>query len=61
LRRGDVIVAFASRPIAEIDDLHKLLTEAWIGVRATLTIIRGTEIMDLSIFPEESRPRSSAG
>jgi S1-C subfamily serine protease len=61
LRQGDVIVAFASRPIAEIDDLHKLLTEAWIGVRATLTIIRGTEKMDLPIFPEESRPRSGAG
>jgi S1-C subfamily serine protease len=61
LRRGDIIVAFASQPIAEIDDLHKLLTESWIGVRATLTIIRGTEKMDIPIFPEESKPRGSAG
>jgi S1-C subfamily serine protease len=55
LRQGDVIVAFASQPIAEIDDLHKLLTEARIGVESTLTILRGPEKMDLSIFPEESK------
>ncbi|MBI4642256.1 MAG: PDZ domain-containing protein [Deltaproteobacteria bacterium] len=63
LRRGDVIVAFASQPIAEIDDLHKLLTDARIGVKSTLTILRGTEKMALDIFPEESksRPRQLRG
>jgi S1-C subfamily serine protease len=58
LRQGDVIVAFASQPIAEIDDLHMLLTEARIGVKSTLTVLRGPEKMMLSIFPEEYRSRS---
>ncbi len=58
LRQGDVIVAFAGQPIAEIDDLHKLLTEARIGVKSSLTILRGAEKMVLDIFPEESRARN---
>jgi S1-C subfamily serine protease len=58
LRQGDVIVAFASQPIAEIDDLHKLLTEARIGVKSTLTILRGPEKMVLNILPEEFKSRA---
>lgn len=56
VRQGDVIVAFDGQPIAEIDDLHKLLTDARIGVKSALTIIRGNEKMDLQILPEESKP-----
>jgi len=58
LRQGDVIVAFAGQPIAEIDDLHKLLTEARIGVKSSLTVLRGPEKMVLNVFPEESKARS---
>lgn len=58
LRQGDVIVAFAGQPIAEIDDLHKLLTEARIGVKSSLTVLRGPEKMVLDVFPEESKARS---
>jgi S1-C subfamily serine protease len=58
LRQGDVIVAFAGQPIAEIDDLHKLLTEARIGVKSSLTLLRNSEKMVLDVFPEESRARS---
>jgi S1-C subfamily serine protease len=58
LRQGDVIVAFADQSIAEIDDLHKLLTEARIGVKSSLTILRGSEKMVLEVFPEESRAKS---
>jgi S1-C subfamily serine protease len=57
LRQGDVIVAFAGQPIAEIDDLHKLLTAARIGVKSSLTILRGADQMSLEVFPEESRAR----
>jgi len=57
LRQGDVIVAFDGQPIAEIDDLHKLLTDARIGVQSTLTILRGVEKMDLYILPEEMKSR----
>jgi S1-C subfamily serine protease len=54
LREGDVIVAFDGQPISGIDDLHKLLTHARIGVRAPLTIIRHTEKLQVEISPEES-------
>jgi S1-C subfamily serine protease len=58
LLEGDVIVAYDGRPIAGIDDLHRLLTEARMGVRSSLTIIRRTEILFLDIVPEESTLRA---
>jgi S1-C subfamily serine protease len=57
LREGDVIVEFDGQPVAGIDALHKLLTEAQIGRRSPLTIIRSTEKLLLEIVPEESRRR----
>jgi S1-C subfamily serine protease len=40
IREGDVIVGFGDKPIAGIDDLHKLLTEEQAGVPAELVLIR---------------------
>ena len=54
LREGDVIVALDGKPIAGVDDLHRLLTDAQVGVRCALTIIRHTERLTLSISPEEA-------
>ncbi|MFZ3264828.1 MAG: trypsin-like peptidase domain-containing protein [Terriglobales bacterium] len=53
LREGDVIVALDEKPVAGVDDLHRLLTDAQVGVRCVLTIVRHTERLTLSIFPEE--------
>ena len=39
LREGDLIVDFAGRPVAGIDDLHSLLTDEYIGVEVPLTIL----------------------
>jgi len=64
LREGDVIVALTvandnndndDQPVAGVDDLHRLLTDAQVGARCTLTIIRHTERLVLPIFPEEAR------
>jgi len=55
LREGDIIVGFDDRPIAGIDDLHKLLTEERIGHTSSLTVIRGTQKLLLDVTPEESR------
>lgn len=55
LREGDVIVALDEKPVAGVDDLHRLLTDAQVGVRCTLTIIRHTERLTLFISPEEDR------
>ncbi len=53
---GDVVVEFASQPVDSIDALHKLLTEARIGVRTPFTVIRHTEKLALEITPAESLP-----
>jgi S1-C subfamily serine protease len=55
LQDGDVIIAFAGQPVAGVDDLHRLLTDAHVGVRSPLTILRRTERLELSIVPQESR------
>jgi S1-C subfamily serine protease len=54
LREGDVMVTLNGRSIPSIDALHKLLTGDQIGVESLLTIIRGTEKMDVRITPGES-------
>ncbi len=57
LREGDLIVEYAGKTVAGIDDLHKLLTGAQVGVRSPLTVIRHTEKLQLEITPEESGAR----
>jgi len=55
LREGDVIVALDEKLVAGVDDLHRLLTDAQVGARCALTVIRHTERLILPIFPEEAR------
>jgi S1-C subfamily serine protease len=59
LREGDIVVEFADQAIAGIDDLHKHLTGAQVGVRSPLTIIRHNEKLTLEITPEESRAKKN--
>lgn len=51
---GDVIVAFDGKPVAGVDDLHRLLIEDQIGVQATLSVLRGNEKREIRITPEEA-------
>jgi S1-C subfamily serine protease len=55
LREGDMIVALDDKPVAGVDDLHRLLTDAQVGARCSLTVIRHTERLVLQIVPEEAR------
>lgn len=55
IRERDVMVAFDGEPISSVDDLHRLLTEAYIGVRSRLTILRRGQQLDLTIVPTESQ------
>jgi S1-C subfamily serine protease len=57
LREGDIIVAYGEHPTAGIDDLHRLLAEEKVGVRAPMTIVRRAEKRVLDIVPEESPTR----
>jgi S1-C subfamily serine protease len=53
LTEGDLIIGFAGRPVAGIDDLHKLLTEERVGQGTPLEAIRWTERLTLQVVPEE--------
>ena len=59
VREGDIIIGFDDRPIAGIDDLHKLLTEERIGRKGSLMVIRGTEKLVIDVTPEESENRDN--
>jgi S1-C subfamily serine protease len=57
LAEGDVIVDFAGQPVADIDALHRLLTDGPIGQRVPVTILRRAEKRSVEIQPKESTPR----
>jgi S1-C subfamily serine protease len=56
LVEGDVILAVDGEQIRVIDDLHEKLTEARIGARVELTVVRRTEKLLLPICPSEMQP-----
>lgn len=60
MRAGDIVVGFAGDPVRGIDDLHRHLTDERVGTPTPLTVLRGTEKLDLRVTPIESRPRSAA-
>jgi S1-C subfamily serine protease len=53
LREGDVIISLDNQPVAGVDDLHRLLTEAKVGGSNQIVILRGTERRELYVIPEE--------
>jgi len=55
VREGDVIISLDGNPVAGVDDLHRLLTDARVGVNSTLAILRRTEKLELQVAPEEAR------
>lgn len=58
LREGDMIVGFKGNPILGIDDLHRRLVAAEIGIPSPLTILRGVEKLELTIVPLELEKRN---
>ncbi len=55
LQPGDVIVGLNGEAVAGIDDLHRGLTGAVVGVTIPIAIVRGTERRELRIVPEDSK------
>ncbi|MDR0534728.1 MAG: trypsin-like peptidase domain-containing protein [Verrucomicrobiales bacterium] len=53
LTEGDIVIAFNGQPVAGIDDLHRQLVAAVIGVPTRLTVIRYTEKFNLTVTPRE--------
>jgi S1-C subfamily serine protease len=55
VRDGDILVGFDDHPVPDIDSLHRILTENRVGNRATLTLLRGTEKLDVPVVPTENK------
>ena len=55
LRDGDIIVALEGKPVAGVDDLHRLLADIRAGESCSLTVLRHTEKLELKIVPEEAK------
>jgi S1-C subfamily serine protease len=55
LRERDVLVRFAGKAIAGVDDLHRMVTDERTGVACEVAVVRGTELLKLVVTP---RPRS---
>lgn len=55
LRDGDVIVALDGKPVAGVDDLHRLLTDVRVGMSSGLTVLRHTQKLELQVIPAEAQ------
>ena len=51
IRDGDIIVGFADAATPDIDALHRILTDRQVGVRSTVTLLRGTEKIIVEVTP----------
>ena len=56
LAAGDIIIAFADRPVTGIDDLHRALTDERIGRATTIMVLRGVDRRQVVVVPWEDRP-----
>jgi S1-C subfamily serine protease len=52
VRERDIIVRAGDLPIAGVDDLHRLLTEIPSGKELAVTVLRGTELVPLTVWPQ---------
>ncbi|MGH7045269.1 MAG: S1C family serine protease [Stellaceae bacterium] len=57
LLSGDIIVAADGSPVADIDELHRLLTEERTGRPMPLTVLRQSQKLEVLVTPRETPPR----
>src|SRR5271154_6736829 len=60
LQGGDIIVAADGVPVADIDELHRLMTEERVGKPMPVTVLRLSQKLEVAVTPRESPPRPSA-
>jgi S1-C subfamily serine protease len=53
LFQQDIIIGFNGKPVASIDDLHKLLDESAIGKLSELLVLRSNQIERIPVIPAE--------
>jgi len=54
LEEGDVIVTLDDAAVRSVDDLHKLLTDARIGARCEITLLRRSQKISLAVVAQEA-------
>ena len=54
VREGDVIVAIDGREVSSVDHIHRFLSEWPVGNTVKLTIIRGSDRMEVEVVPVEA-------
>jgi S1-C subfamily serine protease len=52
LRERDIVVRFAGKAIASVDDLHRMLTDERSEVACEVEIVRGTELLKFVVIPQ---------
>jgi S1-C subfamily serine protease len=57
VREGDIILSIDGQPTPRVEALHRILTADRIGRSAALRILRGVELMTLSVTPLEMPQR----
>ncbi|HYF51605.1 MAG TPA: trypsin-like peptidase domain-containing protein [Planctomycetota bacterium] len=55
LQEGDILIRYNGTSLKSVDELQKHLTEAAIGVTATLLVLRDAELRELTIVPAANR------
>jgi S1-C subfamily serine protease len=58
VKPGDIIVGFDGRTVSGIDDLHRLLATERIGAQTTIAVLRGADLLELGVVPEDSASKS---
>ncbi len=53
LRAGDIIVSVAGIAVSRAGDLQRLMVEARIGAKLTLSVLRDDHLVDLEVVPVE--------
>jgi len=53
---GDIIVAVDGKPVGDVDDMHRLMTEERVGIAVPVTLLRGVQKRELTIVPREMKP-----
>jgi S1-C subfamily serine protease len=54
LRAGDVVVGLDDRPVASVDDIHRVLQKWPEAQSATLRVVRGKILVDVEVTPAPS-------
>jgi len=53
---GDIVVAVDGKPVGDIDDMHRLMTEERVGIAVPVTLLRGAQKRELTLVPREMKP-----